>query len=171
MDASGGRSDSSLSRRASRLVRSPSASITTPWEELVTHPERSSEQASRYTKGRNPTPWTAPRMAICMRCFKNSVPPRVPPLTVVFDHAEHQRDALGDPLPARMPTAPRQRPVVMVGMVTRVVRAGIRAVERRCRAPRSSPGEQVCEPVMRTCVVGDDRLGSGVPVARFGLRQ
>ena len=42
----------------------PSARITTAPGVFVTHPEIPDSAAIRWTKGRNPTPWTTPRMVI-----------------------------------------------------------------------------------------------------------
>jgi hypothetical protein len=41
--------------------------MKTPWLELLTHPARPSSAARRWTNGRKPTPWTAPRTAIFKR--------------------------------------------------------------------------------------------------------
>src|SRR5271157_5952077 len=67
MKLRGGFSVCRRSRNCPRLAREPSASMKTPWLELLTHPARPSSAARRCTKGRKPTPCTAPRTAIFKR--------------------------------------------------------------------------------------------------------
>jgi len=62
--AAGGASARSRPRNREREDPSPSTRTTTAPGVFSTHPDRPQAAAIRWTKGRNPTPWTVPRTVI-----------------------------------------------------------------------------------------------------------
>ncbi len=65
--ARGGASATSRDVKRSTAAAAPSTSMNTPSVSFPTWPASPISQARRWTKGRNPTPWTTPTTRIRLR--------------------------------------------------------------------------------------------------------